>query len=70
MSVATMVADGDGIDSIEALPIGSAMRSLLDKLIGLTVLENAALVDACERVWCGYNNTLLRRVGSRQDALR
>jgi hypothetical protein len=58
-SVAAMVADDNGIESLEELPEGGSMRSLIEKLIALTPLENAALVDACERVWRGYGNPLL-----------
>lgn len=58
-SVAAMVAGDNGIDSIDELPEGSPMRKLLEKLIDLTPLQNAALVDACERVWRGYDNPLL-----------
>ena len=58
-SVAGMVAGDNGIESIEELPEGSFMRKLLEKLILLTTLENAALVDACERVWRGRENPLL-----------
>jgi hypothetical protein len=54
-----MVADSNGIESIEELQEGSAMRKLLEKLTLLTPLENAALVDACERVWRGCENPLL-----------
>lgn len=58
-SVAAMVADDNGIEALDDLPEGSPMRQLLEKLLTLTPLENAALVDACERVWRGYDNPLL-----------
>jgi len=59
MSVTTMVADDNGIDSLDDLKKGSSMRGLLEKLIALSPIENAALIDACERVWRGYPNPLL-----------
>lgn len=59
MSVAQMVADDNGVRRLNSLPEGSHMRQLLEKLLTLTPLENAALVDACERVWRGYDNPLL-----------
>ncbi len=59
MSVAQMVADDQGIEALEDLSERSQMRQLLEKLLTLTSLENAALVDACERVWRGYDNPLL-----------
>ena len=58
-SVATMVADDNGIDSLDDMPNESPMRVLLEKLALLSPTENAALVDACERVWRGYQNPLL-----------
>ena len=59
LSVAQMVADDNGIEGLEDLPESGRMRQLLEKLLSLTPLENAALVDACERVWRGYDNPLL-----------
>jgi hypothetical protein len=59
MSIASMVANDLGLDSIDELPEGSPVRTLLEKLCALTISENAALVDACERVWRGYDNPLL-----------
>lgn len=59
LSVAQMVADDSGVESLKDLPESSHMRQLLQKLLELTSLENAALVDACERVWRGYDNPLL-----------
>lgn len=58
-SVAEMVADDNGVGRLEDLPESGHMRQLLKKLLTLTPLENAALVDACERVWRGYDNPLL-----------
>lgn len=59
MPVAAMVADDQGVESLDELPEGSPLRVLLDKLQALTVTQDAALVDACERVWRGYDNPLL-----------
>lgn len=50
-SVAQMVADDNGISSLDELPEGSMMRDLLEKLGCLDPLQNAALVDFCERFW-------------------
>jgi hypothetical protein len=58
-SVASMVANDRGIDSIDDLKKGSPLRLLLEKLVELTPVENAALVDVCERVWRGHDNPLL-----------
>lgn len=58
-SVAQMVADNFGVDSLDELPEESHMRQLLEKLLKLTSLESAALVDACERIWRGYANPML-----------
>ena len=57
-TVATMVADDLGIDSLDELHPDSQLRALLVKLEGLSPLENATLVDACERVWRGLENPL------------
>lgn len=59
MPVAAMVADDQGVESLDELPEGSPLRVLLEKLQALTVSQDAALVDACERVWRGYDNPLL-----------
>lgn len=59
MSVAMMVADDQGVDDIDELAEGDPLRTLLQKLGALTPTEDAALVDACERVWRGYENRLL-----------
>jgi hypothetical protein len=50
-TVASMVADDNGIESLDELEEDSNMRILLDKLIQLTRIQNAALVDICEQVW-------------------
>lgn len=50
-SVAEMVACDKGIGSLDELPEGSIMRDLLEKLGSLDPLQNAALVDFCERYW-------------------
>jgi hypothetical protein len=57
--VAQMVADDHGVSKVDGLPAGGELRVLLEKLAGLSSLENAALVDACERVSRGYANPLL-----------
>lgn len=59
MSVATMVADDQGVDSIDELAEDDPLRVLLNKLLALTPLENAAVVDACERVWRRHDNPML-----------
>ena len=59
LSVAKMVADDNGIYRLNQLAADSFMRQLLEKLMALNPLENAVLVDACERVWRGYDNPLL-----------
>lgn len=55
-NVASMVADDNGIDSLDELPSDSSMRLLLEKLIPLTQVQNAALVDFCEKFWRTRNN--------------
>jgi hypothetical protein len=57
-TVATMVADDLGIESLDELHPDSELHALLVKLGDLTPLENATLVDACERVWRGLENPL------------
>lgn len=51
MSVAGMVADDQGVESLDELGLDSILRLLILKLAKLTPTENAALVDVCERVW-------------------
>lgn len=58
-SVATMVADDNGVESLDELEAGSPLRTLLAKLTELSALENGALVDVCERVWRGTNDVPL-----------
>jgi hypothetical protein len=58
-SVASMVADDLNVEDFEAMPEGHPVRALLEKLAKLSSLENAALVDICERVWRGHQNPLL-----------
>lgn len=58
MKVATMVADSHGVESLDHPDLDGALRILLYKLLQLSPLENAALVDACEQVWRGYRNPL------------
>lgn len=57
-TVATMVAEDLGIEALDELHPDSELRALLVKLGDLTPLENATLVDACERVWRGLENPL------------
>jgi hypothetical protein len=51
--------DDLGIDDIDEVQEGSPMRVLLEKLVTLTPVENAVLVDVCERVWRGHENPLI-----------
>ncbi|WP_431273663.1 hypothetical protein ACQ858_16010 [Variovorax ureilyticus] len=60
LSVATMVADDNGIESADDAASDDVLGPLLDKLVKLSPLENAALVDACEQVWRGYDNPLVK----------
>ena len=64
-SVATMVADTFGVDALDDLDEDGHLRVLLEKLLSLTPLENAALVDVCERVWRGHDNPLFGAGGER-----
>lgn len=57
-TVATMVADDQGIEALDELHPDSELHALLVKLGDLTPLENATMVDACERVWRGLENPL------------
>ncbi len=50
-SVAGMVADDNGVESMDELEPDSILRMLIKKLGQLSPTENAALVDICERVW-------------------
>ena len=59
MSVCTMVADDNGVERLDNLEQGSTLHTLLTKLSNLSQVENATLVDACERVWRGHANPLL-----------
>jgi hypothetical protein len=51
MSLATAVADDNGVSNLEELPADSQLRTLLESLLTLTPLQNAAVVDACEVFW-------------------
>lgn len=51
MSVAGMVADDQGVESLDELEPDSILRLLILKLAKLSPTENAALVDVCERIW-------------------
>jgi len=59
MKVATMVADKHEVESLDDPALDGALRVLLYKLLQLSPLENAAVVDACEQVWRGCRNPLL-----------
>ena len=59
MKVATMVADHYSVASLDDPALDGVLRVLLYKLLQLSPLENAALVDACEQVWRGNRNPLL-----------
>ena len=59
MKVATAVADKHAVDNLDDPDLDGALRVLLYKLLQLSPLENAALVDACEQVWRGCPNPLL-----------
>lgn len=59
MAVASMVAEDQRVGSLRDLVEGDPLRVLLEKLVALTPVENAALVDVCERVWRGHDNPLL-----------
>ena len=50
-SIAGMVADDNGIEEFSDLKDDSEIKSLLEKLIMLTPIQNAALADCCERIW-------------------
>lgn len=50
-SLATFVADDNGIERVSELGAGSSLGILLEKLASLSTTQNAALVDVCERVW-------------------
>jgi len=51
MSVASAVADNNGVTNSCQLSADSHLRKLLKLLVELTPLQNAALVDVCETVW-------------------
>ena len=52
-SLAGHVADDMGVEEMDDLEDGSDLKVLLIKLIKLTPLQTAALVDLCERFWRG-----------------
>ena len=51
ISVASAVADNNGVTNSCQLSADSHLRKLLKLLVELTPLQNAALVDVCEAVW-------------------
>lgn len=58
-SLASMVADEYGIEDLDELDVGNPLRVFLERLLTLSPLEDAVLVDACEQVWRGRPNPLL-----------
>ncbi len=58
-SLAGQVADDNGVDELNDLDTDSPLRILIERLMTLSPLENAVLVDACEQVWRGHPNPLL-----------
>ena len=50
-TVADAVAGDQGVGSVSELEEDSSLRVFLEKLLGLSAVQNAALVDVCERVW-------------------
>lgn len=61
-SLATFVADDNGVESVSELGAGSSLRILLEKLAPLSTTQNAALVDVCERVWREGEVTLVQQL--------
>jgi hypothetical protein len=51
VSVAGMVADDNGVESLEELEPDSILRQLIEKLAHFSPTQNVALVDVCERIW-------------------
>ncbi|TDP84775.1 hypothetical protein EV672_103349 [Aquabacterium commune] len=58
-SLAGQVADDHGVDDLNDLDTDCPVRILIERLMTLSPLENAVLVDACEQVWRGHPNPLL-----------
>ena len=58
-SLAGLVADDHGVDDLNDLDTDSPLRILIERLMTLSPLESAVLVDACEQVWRGHPNPLL-----------
>lgn len=56
-SMASFVADDNGVGRLSELEPGSLLSVLLGKLAPLTTSQNAALVDACERTWRNLDMT-------------
>lgn len=57
MTLATAVADDNGIESWADAENFPALRDLIEKLQTLTLSQDAALADACEQFWSGCLNT-------------
>jgi len=58
-SLAGNVADDLGVEELDELKDGTELKILLQKLIDLTSLQTAALVDLCERFWRSPSNSSL-----------
>jgi len=71
MSLATIVADDLGVESLDELSEGSELHTLLKKLSALSAVQNVALVDVCERLWRDSTyrpwNERLESAGMRQE---
>ena len=49
--VAYMLMEAHGIDQLSDLEVDSELRLLIEKLMPLSDLQNAAIFDVCERHW-------------------
>jgi hypothetical protein len=59
-TVANVVFETYGFDELSNHPSDVAIRTLVEKLMKLTHIQNAALVDLCERFWRGNTAGSLR----------
>lgn len=59
-NLAGLIADSLGLEvtSLDDIP-DAKLRDLMKKLRELTPVETYAIVDTCEQVWRGYDNTLI-----------
>lgn len=62
ITVASMVADDLGIDQLSDLSDDSDVKALLKKLMRLSPIQNAALIDMCERFWRSAKAKSLKEV--------